>query len=61
MDEHDASQFLGVSVKCLQGWRFKQTGPRFYRVSNRVRYLPSDLRDYLRSCVVEPAKQGGAQ
>ena len=54
MNERAAADYLGVSVKCLQGWRQRKAGPRFYKVSNRVRYLPADLLEYLRSCAIEP-------
>jgi hypothetical protein len=61
MNEHTASEYLGVSVKCLQGWRQRNIGPKFYKISNRVRYLPSDLLSYLRACAVETEGRSTSQ
>jgi hypothetical protein len=54
IDERAAADFLDISVKTLQGWRQKRTGPRFYKIGNRVKYLPADLHNYLTTCLVEP-------
>lgn len=54
MNEREAADLLGVSVKCLQGWRQRRTGPIYYKISNRVRYLHADLLAYLRQRAIEP-------
>ena len=47
IDESEAAGFLGLTVRCLQGWRYKGSGPRFVRVSARcIRYRRSELRDF---------------
>ena len=53
-DERGAADFLGVSVRTLQGWRRLNKGPRYYKVSTLVRYRIKDLEDYLAKHVVEP-------
>jgi hypothetical protein len=59
VDEDRASALLCVSIKTLQGWRQRRTGPRYFKLSNRVRYSPEDLRAYLAQCAVEPALRDG--
>jgi Helix-turn-helix domain len=54
LDERAAADFLNVSIKTVQGWRLRRTGPRFYRISNRIRYSLDDLQQYLSTCAVEP-------
>ncbi len=59
LDEDRAAAVLNVSIKTLQGWRQRRTGPRYFKLSNRVRYAPDDLRAYLAQCAVEPASGSG--
>jgi hypothetical protein len=54
VDERAAAVFLHVSIKTLQGWRARRTGPKYYKISNRVRYSLDHLQEYLRQCAVEP-------
>ncbi len=49
-----AAQFLGVSVRTLQDWRFTGTGPRFIRYSARaVRYRVRDLEAWIKKREVD--------
>jgi len=62
LDEDQTATFLHVSTKTLQSWRLRKLGPRYFKLSNRVRYSPEDLRAYLARCAVEPvcgAVEGG--
>ena len=44
IDEREAANFLGYSVRALQNWRVRGGGPRFVKVSGRsVRYRRRDL------------------
>lgn len=44
LTETEAAQFLGFSIRALQGWRVKGGGPKFVKVSGRaVRYRRRDL------------------
>ncbi|MCG3113346.1 MAG: helix-turn-helix domain-containing protein [Candidatus Manganitrophus sp. SB1] len=46
--ERQAAQFLKVSEKTLQSWRFTGNGPKFVRISKRcVRYRRRDLTDWI--------------
>lgn len=46
--ERQAAQFLKVSEKTLQYWRFTGSGPKFVRISKRcVRYRRRDLIDWI--------------
>jgi predicted DNA-binding transcriptional regulator AlpA len=47
IDEYEAADFLGFSVRALQNWRVRGGGPRFVKVSGRsVRYRRRDLIDW---------------
>lgn len=44
IDEKEAADFVGYTVRTLQGWRFKGGGPNFIKVSERsIRYRRRDL------------------
>jgi hypothetical protein len=55
-DEEQAAKLLKVSIKTLQGWRQRKIGPRYFKLSNRVRYSIDDLKEWLSSCAVEPQR-----
>jgi hypothetical protein len=55
MDSIEAAQYIHVHVRTMEGWRFRGTGPRFLRFSNRVvRYRKADLDAFLQRAAVEP-------
>jgi hypothetical protein len=41
--EHDAADFLCLSVRTLQSWRIRLAGPPFVQVGRAVRYRRRDL------------------
>ncbi len=48
IDEEAAATFLDLSVRSMQGYRYKGGGPRFVRLSSRcVRYRRIDGREYV--------------
>lgn len=48
IDEREAAQFLGVSVRAVQNWRSRGGGPSFVRISSRlVRYTRRDLIEWI--------------
>lgn len=48
MNEVAAAEFLGVSRRTMQGWRWRGGGPPFVRVGSRaVRYDPAQVRDWV--------------
>ena len=48
LDEKKAADLLGVSVRCLQGWRYRSGGPKYVRISRRCcRYRLADLESWI--------------
>ena len=48
LTERRAADFLGVTARCLQAWRYRGGGPKFVRISSRcIRYRQSDLREWI--------------
>jgi predicted DNA-binding transcriptional regulator AlpA len=44
IDEFEAADFLGYSVRALRNWRVRGGGPRYVKVSSRsIRYRRTDL------------------
>jgi len=65
INEHEAADYLGYSVRALQNWRVRGGGPRFVKVSARsIRYRRRDLRAWvearLQSHTSEPAASRAA-
>lgn len=42
-----AAAYLGISVRTLQDWRYKRTGPVFIRRGRIVRYSPAALNAWM--------------
>lgn len=54
INEYEAADFLGYSVRALQNWRVRGGGPRFVKVSSRsVRYRRRDLLAWVELKTVE--------
>ena len=53
LTEREVSELLGLSVATLRAWRHRGKGPRFLRLGRSVRYLPSDLADFVRASAVD--------
>jgi excisionase family DNA binding protein len=53
LTEREVADLLGLSVATFRAWRHRGKGPRFLRLGRSVRYLPSDLDDFVRSSAVE--------
>jgi predicted DNA-binding transcriptional regulator AlpA len=49
LTEMDAASRLGLKVATLRAWRHQRRGPAFVRLGRAVRYLPSDLDEFLRA------------
>jgi hypothetical protein len=49
INELQAAEILGMSVRTLQGWRSMGRGPAFFRLSAAVRYAPDDLEIFMQS------------
>jgi hypothetical protein len=49
--ETQAAELLGCSIRSLQSWRQRGTGPAYIRLSPRaIRYSYGDLQKWLTSC-----------
>ena len=53
LTERDVAERLGLSVATLRAWRHRGKGPRFLRLGRSVRYLPSDVDDFVRASAVD--------
>ena len=49
MTELDAATRLGLKVATLRAWRHQGKGPAFLRFGRAIRYLASDLDDFVRT------------
>ena len=47
LDEQQAAALLHVSIKSLQGWRYRGAGPQFVKVGRCVRYRLEDLQTFV--------------
>ena len=45
----DVANRLGVPAKTLEMWRYRGTGPPFVKLGRLVRYVESDLEEWVRS------------
>ena len=59
LTENEVAALLHVTVKALQGWRYRGGGPRFVKVGRCVRYRMEDLQCFvqaaLRTSTSDPA------
>lgn len=49
LTETAAARRLGLKVATLRAWRRQQRGPAYVRLGRAVRYLASDVEDFLRA------------
>lgn len=49
LTEVAAARRLGLKVATLRAWRRQQRGPVYVRLGRAVRYLTSDVDDFLRA------------
>lgn len=48
INEREAADYLGYTVRALQNWRVRGGGPKFVRVSRRsIRYRRRDLNAWI--------------
>lgn len=48
LTEADAAARLGLKVATLRAWRHQGKGPAFLRLGRAIRYLASDIDEFLR-------------
>lgn len=53
INEREAADLIGYTVRALQNWRVRGGGPKFVKVSARsIRYRRRDLRDWINSLTI---------
>ena len=58
LTEIDAAGRLGLKVATLRAWRHQGKGPTFVRLGRAIRYLTSDIDEFLRTNRHGPASNG---
>ncbi|PRX98171.1 excisionase family DNA binding protein [Allonocardiopsis opalescens] len=44
----EAAAFLGVPVRTLYQWRYREAGPPSHRIGRHLRYVPAEVRAWVR-------------
>jgi excisionase family DNA binding protein len=60
LTERQVAEQLGLSVATLRAWRHRGKGPRFLRLGRSVRYLPSDVDDFVRASAVDTRSESSS-
>jgi excisionase family DNA binding protein len=60
LTEREIAERLGLSVATLRAWRHRGKGPRFLRLGRSVRYLPSDVDDFVRASAVDTRSESSS-
>ena len=60
LTEREVAERLGLSVVTLRAWRLRGKGPRFLRLGRSVRYLPSDVDDFVRASAVDTRSESSS-
>jgi excisionase family DNA binding protein len=48
LTEEEAAEYLRLTPRALQAWRYQGKGPRFVRISRRaIRYRRDDLEEFV--------------
>jgi excisionase family DNA binding protein len=53
MTEREVARRLGLSVATLRAWRVRRRGPRYVRFGRAVRYLATDIEQFVRTSAVD--------
>lgn len=43
----EVAEYLKLSTATLYGWRCRRCGPPSYRLGNKIRYRPDEVRDWV--------------
>ena len=60
IDEHEAAERLGLSVKTLRRWRWSGRGPAFRKLGSAVRYAEEDLAAFIEGARRRSTSDAGA-
>lgn len=47
LDVLEAAEVIGCSPNTLNGWRSRKKGPKYIRIAGRIRYLKTDVQEWL--------------
>ncbi len=47
LNETQAAQLLGITIRALQGWRLRGDGPLYVKLGRLVRYRRSEIERWL--------------
>jgi predicted DNA-binding transcriptional regulator AlpA len=61
LNENQAAEFLGVSVRTLQAWRVRGGGPRYCKIGRSVRYSRRELVLFQESHTVSSTSEADAR
>jgi predicted DNA-binding transcriptional regulator AlpA len=61
LTECEVAERVGLSVATLRAWRHRGKGPRFLRLGRSVRYLPSDVDDFVRASAVDTRSESSSE
>jgi hypothetical protein len=56
LNEHEAASILGLAVQTMRNARHARAGCPYIKIGRSVRYLLSDVEDYLMKNRIEPEK-----
>ena len=59
LNENQAAEFLGVSVRTLQAWRVRGGGPQYCKIGRSVRYQRRALVAFQESHTVGSTTEAG--
>ena len=59
--EVEAAARLGLKVATLRAWRHQGRGPAYVRLGRAIRYLASDLNDFVHANRHAPRSESGAE
>ena len=59
LTETEAAGRLGLKVATLRAWRHQGRGPAFVRLGRAIRYLRSDIDEFLTANRHHPTADGG--
>lgn len=57
LSEPEVADLLGMSADALRKARSRGQGPRWTKLGHRVRYMPGDVMEYIRSCREQSAQE----
>jgi predicted DNA-binding transcriptional regulator AlpA len=60
LNENQAAEFLGISVRTLQAWRVRGGGPRYLKIGRSVRYQRRELVAFQQDHTVGSTTEAGA-